>query len=91
MIEGILKKLNLTKNDDIDKENYAKYLENQINDVEWKKVMVDALVRSYKEITEIRLADILKRSKFIKKECNAQYEATSSLMKIFAFQVRSKI
>lgn len=91
MGEEIYKKLNLIKNDDFDKEAVVKYLENQMKDAEWKKVMVDAFERSIKEITESRLANIQKRSNFTKEQCNAKYNAAFGLMRNFAFQVRPKV
>lgn len=62
------------------------YLEKQLNNSEWKKIVMDGFVLCNDETTE-NLKEIQRRSNFTEEQCNVKYTATLDCLGIAMFAV----
>lgn len=88
--EGIFKKLELIKSDDLDMESVVKYLDNKVTDSDWKAVAKRSFEYCMKEM-EPQLEEMQKRSNFTKAECNVKYDVMTECVDISSFEVRVEI
>lgn len=82
-----LKKLNLLKNDDYDKDAVMKYLDNQFKDGTWAKLYKESFENCTKEMEPL-LPKIQQRANFTKEICNVKFESVTKCSDICVFAVR---
>jgi hypothetical protein len=82
--------LNLIKNDDVDEEASLTYLENQLKDATWLKLVKDAFKTCHKEMPKF-YPEIQKRAKFTKEQCDVKYDVITDCINSETFIVSLKV
>lgn len=82
----ILKKLNLLKNDDFDKDAVVKFLDNQVKDATWNKLFKESFENCTKEMEPL-LPKIQQRANFTKEVCDVKFESVTGCSDINIFAV----
>lgn len=72
----------------MDGEAVLKYLDTQVKELDWRKVMSEAFGVCTKE-TESHIAEIQKRANFTKEQCNVKFDFITECLDIAAFMVKS--
>lgn len=90
MHENIIKKLNLAKDNGIDKEAAFKHIDSTVSDADWNKVLKSSLEFCIPKMSG-RSAEFQKSVGFSQDTCNVLYTGMVLCMDISTFMVRNDL